>query len=890
MTKNTTLFNAQQIAQQGKFANQVHQKKQAALANSESVLNDARFDVSSTQALDNTLVLLRVLAPLLNPQTSHLTSKNPAAARRAASGRHVGTRKEAMERFANKATDQEELPTQKAIENLGKQNKNNPKKTEEVDFEKIVEELLKSNPERIKRKLREERISKELSQRRQNLPAVNQTEIKEFIEEQKASNPNQPVDFSCYSGRQLVGSTFEVRIPGTSDVADRLKNVVSDLDVHGTNFFKNINVDGCYFLGGNFSGCRFGDTIGVTFDGSDLTNADMSKTKQTELLLGGSDYQGQASKDIDYVRKNTKDQQEMPKYMSDFFKNLILKIAGYEKIDIGKSTKFVNIKLEGATLKKFESRYLTDFEGTEFEGVALEGIYYFDGKNVKLNGAILKTSDGQIKNITNPITPEEIAREATPYVAAMLQNNVLTRKNGKTTTIALSRDCIGKAKQEMIDKGLMPSDATFLDPTEEDFKKILDLYNRELSEKFNVRFIRHEEDKPYDYFISFCHLPNIDIDSAFADGPLDWTNQGKIGLGNHSISQPLVLFHEMGHILGADHPFRAGIKATKCSLFASIMCYESALDIMVPLDNLSKYPARISPSMLRDLGIQDKSHYNLIFGKNPDYQEQDITTNLKHDQIRIIDGDKNFKNIAHIDTTSLPKDIRYAVLDAKEAIGTCFKFPCDPKNIAEGIDEGTLVVFYTKNQSGGDEISGVALLYGGRTNNIFIDGKEVIPKRGVTAEPTPTSTSVPKPAPTSTPPAPKPATTPSPTVASITTPPEISSKSDNNLIGPLVGSAAALLIIMVILALKNRSRNNYYNKLTELTEFATPPQVPTNSDDSQHSQLGINAGSKREDEIETPGETPTTIKDKFTARKITGGHYSQRYSQLQGEQENFSIN
>jgi len=372
---------------------------------------------------------------------------------------------------------------------------------------------------------------------------------------------------------------------------------------------------------------------------------------------------------------------------------------------------------------------------------------------------------------------------------------------------------------------------------------------------------------------------------ADSDGRLDWTNQGIIALGNHSISTPYIQLHELGHILGAAHPFEVGIKATKCSLFASIMCYESALDIMFPLDYLSKYPARISPEMLENFGIQDKSHYNLIFGKNPDYQEQDITTNLKHDQIRIIDGDKNFKNIAHIDTTSLPKDIRCAVLDAKEAIGTCFKFPCDPKNIADGIDDGTLVVFYTKNQNGGDEISGVTLLHGGRTNNIFIDGKEVIPKRGVTSTPTPTSTSASNPLTTSVPPAPT------------STPPQKSNK-DVDLIGPLVGGAAALLIIVAILALKNRARNNYYNKLTEsgssdieLTEFATPPQVPTNSDDSQHSQLGINAGSKREHEIETPGETPTTIKDKFTARKITGEHYSQRYSRVQKEEDKkFSIN
>ena len=739
--------------------------------------------VSKAQALSGILFLTQVFSAISIKSQQKPLSKSPAAGRGVASGKSVGTREEgilAKNKNDFAAINQEKLVWKNDIEDLIEKSKNNPyqTKTEEVDFAKIVEELLKFDPTTIERKIREERISKELSQRRQNLPAVNQTEIKKFIEEQKASNPNQPVDFSCYSGCKLFGSPFEVRIPGTSDVIDRLKNVVSDLDVHNTDFFKNINVDGCYFLGGNFSGCQFGDTIGVTFDGSDLTNADMSKTKQTKLSLGGSNYQGQASQDIDYVRTNTEYQKEMPKEMSDYFNNLILKIQGLDKIDIGsKPTKFVNVNLEGSTLIEFQSTYRTDFGGTNFKGVELEGISYFDGKKVKLDGAILKTSDGQIKNITNPITPEEIAREATPYVVAMLQNNLLTRKNGKTTIIALSKDCLGKAKQQMIDKGLMPSDDTFLDLTEKDFNKILDLYNREFK-NFNVEFIKHEEDKPYDYFISFCHLPNIGIDSAFANGSLNWTNQGIIGLGNHTISNPLTQLHELGHIFGAVHPFEVGVLAAKCSLLASVMCY-SALDIRVPLDNSSKYPARIPLEMLENLGIQDKGHYSLIFGKNPDYQEQDITTNLNHNQIRIINGDKNFKNIAHIDTTSLPKDIRYAVLDAKEAIGTCFKFPCDPKNIAEGIDEGVFVVFYTKNKSGGDEISGAALLSGGSTNNIFIDGKEVVPKRGLTAEPKPTPAPPPFPAPPP-PPAPPPApptSTPSATILAPTSTPSATTLS-----------------------------------------------------------------------------------------------------------------
>jgi uncharacterized protein YjbI with pentapeptide repeats len=863
-----------------------------------------KFDVSSAEALNSTLVLARFLAPLLQPPAPPREPIKLPVARRKASGKYVGSRQEAIERFGNNTNVQEKLVSK------SDENKLSQTPTEEVDFAKKIKELLKLYPKEIERKNREKRISEKINQRRQNLPAVDQAKIKKFIEEQKESNPNELVDFSSYLGCQLVGSPLQVIIPGTDIMLEELENVVSDLDVHDTNFFKNINVDGVYFRHGNFSGCRFDDTMGVAFDGCDLTNADMSGTKQTELLLGGyAGYEGYASVLIDYVRKNTINQEE--EAISDYYKGLILQIEGLENIGIGEDpTKFVSVNLTGSTLDKIFSSHLTDFKGTNFTGVVLEGIDNFYGKNVKLNGSILKTSDGQIKNIANPITAEEIARDATRYVAEMLQNNVLTKRIGKTTTIALSRDCLGKTKQQMLDKGMLNSESIFLDPSEEDFKKILNLYNREF-EKFNVRFVRHEENKPYDYFISICHDQKMGMGGADSDGRLGWTNHGIIALGNYSISKPHIKLHELGHLLGAGHPFSSGIPEIKCSLLASLMCYESAIDIMVPLDALSKYPARISPEMLENLGIQDKNHYNLIFGKNPDYEEQDRTTNLNHNQIRIIDGDKNFENIAHINTTSLPEGIRYAVLEAKEAIGTCFKFPCDPKNIAEGIDEGTLVVFYTKNQSGGDEISGVAMLYGGRTNKIFIDGKEVVPKRGLTAEATSTQAPSTQP-PTSQPPQPpstQPLSTPQPIFAPTTTPLEISSNSDNNLIGPLTGGAAALMIIMVILALKNRSRNNN-NDTKDLTkqninielapiigpeEISATGEASTNSDDLLHSQSYINADSPREHGIEISGGTRTTVMKKIPSmginiRGITVEHYSQRYSRVQeGEEGNRSI-
>jgi len=147
--------------------------------------NQTNFNVSGAQALNSNLLLAQLLTPLLNPPAPPLAPKNRAVARRQASGQHVGGRKEAQ-RFVKEKNEQ----------------------------------------------------------RRQNLPAVDQTEIKKFIEEQKLSNPDKPVDFSKYSGYKLVGSLFQINIPGTDSYLGELKDVVYDLKVNNTNFFENINVDG----------------------------------------------------------------------------------------------------------------------------------------------------------------------------------------------------------------------------------------------------------------------------------------------------------------------------------------------------------------------------------------------------------------------------------------------------------------------------------------------------------------------------------------------------------------------------------------------------------------------------------------------------------------------
>ncbi|MFM8186123.1 MAG: hypothetical protein ACKN9I_04265, partial [Alphaproteobacteria bacterium] len=172
--------------------------------------NQTNFNVSGAQALNSNLLLAQLLIPLLNPPASPPKPKNRVVARREASGKHVGGRKEAQ---------------------------------------KFVRE--------------------KNEQRRQNLPTLDQTEIRKFIEEQKLSNPDKPVDFSKYAGYKLVGSPFQINIPGTDSYLGELKDVVDDLKVNNTNFFENINVDGVYFRRGNFSGCKFKDTIGVTFDGCD---------------------------------------------------------------------------------------------------------------------------------------------------------------------------------------------------------------------------------------------------------------------------------------------------------------------------------------------------------------------------------------------------------------------------------------------------------------------------------------------------------------------------------------------------------------------------------------------------------------------------------------------
>ena len=131
MTRDNA-FVAQQIARQGEFANRV-QEKQTALANSllssELTGSSTRFNVSSAEAFNNTLLLAQLLTPLLKTTASHPTPRSRAAARRYASGGFVGSRKGAIDRFAK----------EESVEDLGKQSENKPQtKTEEVDFKKMA--------------------------------------------------------------------------------------------------------------------------------------------------------------------------------------------------------------------------------------------------------------------------------------------------------------------------------------------------------------------------------------------------------------------------------------------------------------------------------------------------------------------------------------------------------------------------------------------------------------------------------------------------------------------------------------------------------------------------------------------------------------------------------
>jgi uncharacterized protein YjbI with pentapeptide repeats len=91
-------------------------------------------------------------------------------------------------------------------------------------------------------------------------------------------------------------------------------------------------------------------------------------------------------------------------------------------------------------------------------------------------------------------------------------------------------------------------------------------------------------------------------------------------------------------------------------------------------------------------------------------------------------GDKGFTNKLVINTTEFSHDVIVNVYKASKAIGTCYQFPCDPRDLAEGLEDAVLVVFQQRNPKISSPLTlGTSLVFGGTNNLVIIDGKEVAP-------------------------------------------------------------------------------------------------------------------------------------------------------------------
>lgn len=639
-----------------------------------------------------------------------------------------------------------------------------------------------------------------------------------IIDERKKSAARGFVDLSDLKDVVLQGVPTDFGYEG-SYYRDKVRDVISGLNVSGTNFAQVFNIDGLYFRDCDFSGSRFKDTTDVTFDGCDLSGVDMSGTMQRGLSLGD---------DIAFVGREISALDRRRIHGVANPARAIAQLQARRDRAERHPTKFTGVKLEGATLHGILDNVFTDYENTSFRDVRILVDDGFAGQNLNLTGALYSPvyPSGEVSSeeflITAPVSAEEVGERAGGFVESMLRSNLINPLSGEKTKIAIAGSAISGNFSDVLARcdEVWGSQAMHEPVSIGDSQNLVKLFNEQYA-AYNVEFLMDNADEDYDFRLTFCQTgvkTEVASNQGYAAIYGYKNRENFIAIGINTVKDPSTTLHELGHSLGATHPFETSISALKCSTFSSVVCYDNALDIMFPLGQ-EKRPAHLH--VPEDLAPNDHKMAALIFGKNPAYQGRDIVTPVALNQSRLIAGDLAFNNTATIDTTSLPAGVKVAVLDAASAIGTCYDFPCDPSLRAAGT-EGVLAVLY-RDAIGDDrpEIVSSVLLFGGRSNDVLVDGVKVEPIiPNITAEfPSPTSSS-------SQSQGPSPTSSSSPAQSQISSASKDSSTKDSlNKIIAGVASASGILLVaaagIACCAMRNRRR---------VAEFRSVSQQSSSSD------------------------------------------------------------
>jgi uncharacterized protein YjbI with pentapeptide repeats len=576
------------------------------------------------------------------------------------------------------------------------------------------------------------------------LRIVTANEFQAAVEQKRKETPaGEIVDLSDLADLQIQGVLTDFGYPGSFP---DMRDVISGLDVSGTNFPQVFNMDDLYFRDSNFSGCRFGNTTDLTLDGCDLSGADMSNTTQTRLVLG--DDVGFIGRSISAMDRETL--HHATPGSAEYLRAQSAIAQLQARLDGLRPTSFRNVKLDGATLFDVTDNYLVDYAGTSFARVKIVNYNGFGGQNLDLSGATYQPRTpmgpafGDEFTITAPIGAETVVAQAGDFVGSMLRGNLINPLNdGTVTTIAIAGSAVNGSFadvlarcNEVFGNGLRHEPVALSDAQN------LTLILNQHYARHNARFVVDDGLQPFDYRLTFCQS-SVAVDTGLDAFYGLVERENFISIGSRSIKDPSTTIHEVGHGIGAFHPFEQEIPAQKCSPLVSIMCYPNALDVMVPLGNNSKVATLQTPL---DPGPQDHKMMRLVFGPNPDYVPSDREFNATSaiGFSRLSAGDENFANSVKLDTASLPAGVKYAAIDVASAVGTCFDFPCDPEMAAVAGD-GTVLVLYRDSVAGGKpEIAGSVVVFGGKTNDVIVDGARIEP---VVLRPTPTPTTEASPAP-----------------------------------------------------------------------------------------------------------------------------------------------